>query len=279
MTKIHVATDQHYIDSMERMLKQFGFNKSYHFLGDITPHYETKDDETNLKARVNEIKEKYPRASGNQVYDHMITDDIGRALEDYEKIPRNTARRIGFIEENKSNSVVSISGNTDLIFHGMLETLSDVTGIGTPTNLDLLRGTKAIKFQYKEPLHWGWDESTNIYEIPFSEDEFSTKRLADLFSSSVHRYRNHLILTHENPHPEGVGIKREVKMQKTLDSFIDTIRDANKNSNIALACGHLHVSGDPYEYRGITIVPIAPDEVMKYDTKKGDFKVVKADNM
>jgi len=273
MTQLLIAADQHHKGGMEKILEQFGFDKRYHFLGDITPHYNTFEEagkDRKAKRIIKEIQKKNPDLSYDEILKLYIEQDIIAALEAYGNAPHNTAARLRFLEENGIH-ISSIAGNVDLLIDGFLRLIHQHTGFGIPTSLDLIKESDYVNFLHSNRIVSHLIDESFIFEVPYS---LRLNPDGNYATSSEHV----LILTHENPHPGGTGENRKVKMQKSLDFVIDNARDANKGKNILLACGHLHVSGEPYEYRGITIVPLNADEVMEYNCQDGNFKVVKADN-
>jgi hypothetical protein len=283
MQKLYIATDQHHKHGMERIIQQFGFDKRYFFLGDITPYREDIEEsgkQSKDKAGIKKLQKQHPDYSYEEVVQAYIEEDIPRALERFGKGIPYTLARLRFLKENKVN-LQSISGNIDILMDFILKVLCEKTDFGVPTTLDLIKahpwgeGFSFIDYPFPLETHdGGWVDNgdTHLVRLPYSEKCDLSK-----YKPFVTHKAHSLILTHENPHPEGVGEHRPAKMQESIDEVIDKTRSMCTR-HVVLACGHLHVSGDPYEYRGATVVPLGPDDVMEYDLEKGDFKVTKADN-
>lgn len=274
--KILIATDQHHKQGMEKIIQQFGFDKRYFFLGDITAHYESIEEggkDSKAKKRLGKLKKEHPNLSYNELLKIYVKEDVRRSLESYGKAIPYTIARLRFLEENQIR-LNSISGNVDKIMDLFLSTLNEETGFGVPTSLDFIRKSHNLLF-YMDKVECDYQDKTEIINLPYCEGEIDYSRFPCTFSD---RKSFRLILTHENPHPEGIGEKRPAKMQKSIDFLIDKLHNEDNKKPIYLACGHLHVSGDPYEYRGITVLPLGPDDVMEYDCDKGGFRVLKADN-
>ncbi len=184
------------------------------------------------------------------------------------------------ITKGKIPQVIDTVGNSDLAIEPHIKRAYKEIGKSGITNMDVINGSNAFRRlnSVESKLN---GNSLTIY-LPFSQVKDEAKRYADQAKEVIKQHKNVkrvYLFTHENPYPTPL-MKRKVQMKEALDEVIDKLKEAYPNADINFICGHLHILSNPYNYKGVRVVPIGysnKSSVMRvylYNPETGREKIV-----
>ncbi|MDP2750568.1 MAG: hypothetical protein Q8O89_07080 [Nanoarchaeota archaeon] len=189
-------------------------------------------------------------------------------IENYGECVEQIQKGSQFLQKSKLHQMPAITGNREFDYQLLLDFLATEAGIKKVNYFNELTSCKKfILHTTPEVEHL---ESTGILWLPYHPEDCFEQDI-DQITDSFREYKSEriIILTHENPCPEAVGVKRKVKMQTTLDEYIG--RAASINLNVLLFCGHLDISAPSFGYKGATVQPISGTEIITLDLMNGNY--------
>ncbi|MDD5177829.1 MAG: hypothetical protein PHT54_00920 [Candidatus Nanoarchaeia archaeon] len=243
-------------------------------VGADSPFKQTLKDLTKQgKITKEQLKEMSLENQLGLVYDTMGHDVF---MSIYSMAPEFIKNGALYIRNSSLPRMLSITGNREFDYEKLLEFIAKKQNVKSVNYIDELNGTN--KFDLLTLARSMQIDSTGFLLIPYSPNlKEVSESLEDCYDKINEMNPSRLvILTHENPYPEGLGVtNRPVKTKEILEAAMNKTKEIATKHAIykrpTLFCGHLAMTSNLYEKDGVDIQPLSADEAILYNSENGGY--------
>ena len=264
-----IMSDGHYVNQYSTIFDQAGPVDHIFNVGDLTvlwydkiipdPGYQAKLDAL-AEGKSKEVASARQQAAWETNLEDMLNCVLTAAVAT--KYSMDTIQQ--YHELGRIPQVVDVVGNADAIVEKDINKAANILERRIDTNQDYISRTKAIT-QIRDEVYTEVIGSVRYICIPFNEEKSREyeKQVADLVTSDESDLSKAIILTHECPIAEEIGVKKPPVMDNLRKIAEDTAEIyKSKEVEVMLISGHIHSlpTEEKVTLGGVNYYPIGIDK-------------------